>query len=111
VYGYLEAAFKIVNRYKVRGRTNQLLRHAFEFAGLSFDKNADPFSTVIRCTCDGTIDNKTVSKWARALRFAATVEKSRTSLKQFMKKMGGINDCASRYAELSRKAGRDFYNI
>jgi hypothetical protein len=32
VYGYLEAVFAIVEHYKVRRRTNRLLRHAFEFA-------------------------------------------------------------------------------
>jgi len=48
VYDYLEAVFAIVAHYKVRGRTNRLLRHAFEFADFRFDKNADPFTAVIR---------------------------------------------------------------
>ena len=43
VYGYLEAVFAIVMHYKVRRKTKKLLRHAFEFADLPFDKNADPF--------------------------------------------------------------------
>ena len=70
VYGYLEAVFGIVDHYRTRRRTNKLLRHAFEFADQPLDKNADPFTAVIRCTCNGQADNKTISKWARALRYA-----------------------------------------
>jgi hypothetical protein len=64
VYGYLKAVFGIVMHYKVRRRTTRLLRHAFEFANLPFDKHADPFSAVIRCTSERDIDNKTISKYA-----------------------------------------------
>ena len=68
--GILEAVFAIVAHYKVRRKTKKLLRHAFKFADLPFDKNADPFTAVIRCTCDDNVDSKTISKWARALRYA-----------------------------------------
>ena len=102
VYGYLQAVLEIVEHYKVRRRTNKLLRHAFKFANLPFAKNADPFSAVIRCTCGGAADNKTVSKWARALRYAARCKKPGTPLKTFMKEAGGVNACAARYARLMR---------
>ena len=104
VYSYLEAIFAIVTHFRVRRRTNRLLRHAFEFASLPFDKNADPFSAVIRCTCGRDVDNKTISKWARALRYAVAAKKSQTSLKRFIKKMGGINACGSLYAKNFGKA-------
>jgi hypothetical protein len=38
VYDYLEAVFAVVMHYKVRRRTNRLLRHAFAYADLPFDK-------------------------------------------------------------------------
>ena len=98
VYGYLKAVFALVVDYKGRRRTKRLLRRAFQFAGLPFDKNADPFAAVIRCTCERKVDNKTISKWARALRYVARCKKPRTRLKTFVKKMGGINACADRYA-------------
>jgi hypothetical protein len=60
--------FAIVAYCKVRRRTKKLLRRAFEFAELPFDKNADPFTAIIRCTSDDNADSKTTSKWARALR-------------------------------------------
>jgi hypothetical protein len=71
VYGYLGAVFAIVEHYKVRRRTKKLLRHAVKFVNLPFDKNADPFTAVIRCTIGGAADNKMISKWARALRYVA----------------------------------------
>ena len=105
VYGYLEAVFKIVDPYKVRRKTKKLLRRAFEFADLPFDKNADPFSVVIRCTCDEDVDSKTISKWARALRYVAHCKVHPTRVKRFVKEAGGVNACADRYAEyLGRRA-------
>ena len=107
VYGYLGAVFAIVEHYKVRRRTNKLLRHAFKFADQPLDKNANPFTAVIRCTCDDEIDSKTISKWARALRYVAHCKKPRTRLKTFMKEAGGVNACAdlcARYFGLGRRS-------
>jgi hypothetical protein len=97
VYGYLKAVFALVVDCKGRRRTNKLLRRAFQFSALPFDKNADPFAAVIRCTSERKVDNKTISKWARALRYAAHCKRPRTKLRAFFKKMGGINACAERY--------------
>jgi hypothetical protein len=106
VYGYLEAVFAIVKHYKVRRRTKRLLRRAFEFADLSFDKKADPFTAVIRCTCGDAADNKMISKWARALRYVARRKPPETPLKAFMKDRGGVNACAARYAKHKRRRHR-----
>jgi hypothetical protein len=103
VYGYLEAVFEIVMHYKVRRRTNRLLRHAFEFANLPFDKNADTFSAVIRCTSERDIDNKMISKYARALRYVRYCKTAQQPLKKFMTASGGVNACADRYAKLMRR--------
>jgi hypothetical protein len=103
VYGYLRAVFSIVQHYRWKGRTKKLIRRAFKFAELPFDKNADPFAVIIRCTCEQQLDRKIVSKWSRALRYVARVKK-RTPLKTFMKKRGGINGCAALYA---KQLGRD----
>ena len=105
VYGYLGAVFAIVEHHKVRRRSKRLLRRASEFSGLPFDKQADPFTVVIRCTCADRADSKTVSKWARALRYVADCKVPRARLKMFMKKAGGVNACADLYArDLGRGA-------
>ena len=106
VYGYLEAVFSIVKHYKARRKTKTLLRHAFKFAGLPFDENAKPFAVLIRCTCDRGVDNKTISKWSRALRYVAYCEVPSASLKTFMKGAGGINVCTSRFARYYGRGGR-----
>jgi hypothetical protein len=106
VYGYLEAVFAIVKHFKVRRKTKKLLRHAFKFAELPFDRNADPFTAVIRCACDDNVDIKTISKWARALRYVAQSKVSPTQLKTFMKETGGVNACADRYAKYLRRSRR-----
>jgi 3-methyladenine DNA glycosylase Tag len=105
VYDYLEAVFAIVMHYKVRRRTNRLLRHVFEFANLPLNNNnnTDPFSAVLRCTCGDAADSKTISKWSRALRCGQYFKKPRTPVKKFMKASGGINTCAARYAKLMRR--------
>jgi hypothetical protein len=106
VYDYLQAVFAIVMHFKVRRRTNKLLRRAFEFADLSFDKNADPFTVIIRCTCGDAADNKMISKWARALRYVARRKPPETRLKAFMKQAGGVNECAAGYADKRRRHRR-----
>jgi hypothetical protein len=99
VYGYLRAVFSIVKHYNGRRRIKRLMRRAFKFAGLPVDINADPFAVALRCTCDGQADNKTISKWSRALRYVARVKKPRHPLTTFMKNRGGVNACAERYAK------------
>jgi hypothetical protein len=106
LYEYLNAVFAIVEHYRTRRRTNKLLRYAFEFADQPLDKNADPFTAVIRCTCNGAADNKTISKWARALRYVARCKKPRSRLKAFMTEAGGVNACAARYAKYFGRGGR-----
>jgi hypothetical protein len=98
VYRYLKAVLALVVQYKGRRRTKRLLRRAYKFAGLPLE-NADPFATVIRCTSERNVDNKTISKWARALRYAAHCKVPQRRLKTFMKKMGGVNGCADRHTK------------
>jgi hypothetical protein len=88
VYGYLTAVFEAVSHYKVRRKTNKLLRQASKFAGLPFGKSVDPFTAVIRCTSGDGADNKTVSKWARALRYVARCKEPGTQIRAFMKEVG-----------------------
>jgi hypothetical protein len=99
VYVFLGLVFEIVEHYKVRRRTGRLLRHACRFAGLPFEKNMDPFTAVIRCTSGLKIDGKTVSKYARALRYASRRKDPDLRLKTFMKEAGGVNACANLYAK------------
>jgi hypothetical protein len=63
------------------------------------------FAVVIYCTAPH-VDKKSRSKWARALRYAAETKPDDESIKSFFKRNGGINACASRYAEYVRRPGK-----
>ncbi len=102
VYRYLKAVFVIVSTYKGKKEKRRLLRKAAKLAGLDIDKNTEAFAAVIRCTCENKLDNKTISKWARALRYAAYRNRPPRLLKSFMKARGGINACAGLYSKVSR---------
>jgi hypothetical protein len=106
VYGYLEVVFATIKHYKVRRRTKKLLRQAFKFADLPFDKKADPFSAIIRCTSDNKPDTKTISKWARALRYVARCKVPAKQLKTFMKEAGGVNACANGHSRCLERCAR-----
>jgi hypothetical protein len=66
----------------------------------------DDFQECRKRASERNVDNKTISKWARALRYAAHCKKPRTPLKTFFKKMGGINALAERYARYIGRGGR-----
>jgi hypothetical protein len=51
------------------------------------------------CTADpGKVDDRTRSKWSRMLRYAAENKDLDEPLGDFVKRKGGINRCAVRYA-------------
>jgi hypothetical protein len=59
----------------------------------------DPFAAVIRCTADPTkADKRTRSKWSRVMRYAAVYKPDPEPLDQFVRRKGGINACAARWA-------------
>jgi hypothetical protein len=106
VYGYLKSVYSLVMGYRSRRQTRRLMQRACDFAGFAFDKAADPFTTVIRCTSEKSLDHRTVSKWSRALRYAAYRNRSRRMLVAFMKAVGGINACASRHTQVLGKGSK-----
>jgi hypothetical protein len=60
-------------------------------------KIGEAFNIVIYCIAPN-VNQKSRSKWARVLRYAAAEKPPHESLKKFIKGMGGINACASEYA-------------
>ena len=106
IYPYLRRVYAIVRRYRGRRETRELLRSATKIAGLPYDRNADPFATIIRCTCEQKLDAKAVSKLARALRYAAYRNRPPRRLKMFIKRLGGINGCAAQYAKRLGRGGK-----
>jgi hypothetical protein len=104
IYRYLGAVFDLIAAYKGRRRRKRLLRRAYKFAGRAFDEHANPFAAIIRCTSGGEADRKAISKYARALTYVyCQHSRPRGGVKRFIKRAGGINVCAARYAALRRR--------
>jgi hypothetical protein len=96
IYTYLTAVFELVAWWAAehcaieRAHKALRLRHIIPF------NQEEPFAAIIRCTADpAKVDKRTRSKWARALGFA-TYKSPSEPLDKFMKRKGGINECAAR---------------
>jgi hypothetical protein len=58
-----------------------------------------PFAAVVRCTADpAKADKRTRSKWSRVMRYAAVYKPVSEPLDHFIRRRGGINACAARFA-------------
>jgi len=85
-------------------RTGERASRALSLRGCSPVREPEPFAAVIRCTADcDKVDDRTRSKWSRALRYAAEYKDMEESLRDFIKRNGGLNKCAARFA---RRLGR-----
>jgi hypothetical protein len=108
VYVYLKGVYSAVTDYRRKRQTAEFLRRAFKFAGLTSDSKAEPFAAIIRCTSEQSVDIRTISKWSRALRYAAYRKRAPRNLKRFIKRLGGINGCADGYTKrLGRRRRRN----
>jgi hypothetical protein len=63
-------------------------------------RNLEPFAVVILCTSDPhKLDPKTRSKLSRVLRYADKFKPDTERLAEFVKRHGGINECAAQWSD------------
>ena len=107
IYSYLNAVFSLVAWWEVDKRSHERARKALRLQHLGSFDHEDPFAAIIRCTSDaGKVDRRTRFKWSRVLRYALEHKSHAEPLDQFAKGKGGINSCASRFAQrLGRRRG------
>jgi hypothetical protein len=106
IYTYLTAVFDLVAWWAVE---NRALERALRLRRLIPTDHDEPFAAIIRCTADpAKVDKRTRSKWSRALRYALTYKLTSEPLARFMKRKGGINQCAAKFA---RHIGRSRQSI
>ena len=99
IYGYLTAVFELVMWWDHEGKAVDRARRALHLRRYSSARQPEPFAAVIFCTTDpAKIDDRTRSKWSRVLRYAAEYKDLNEPLAGFIKRKGGINKCASRFA-------------
>lgn len=105
IYRYLGAVFELVSWWRRYDIAETYARRAMCLkAGQLVDHVPEPFAAIILCTADRQkVDYRTRSKWSRALRYAAEFKSRKESVSNFMKRKGGVNQCATRFA---RRLGR-----
>lgn len=104
VYGYLSAVFDLIAWWVAEDRALERAHKALRLQRICPFDGEDPFAAVIRCTADpAKVDKRTRSKWSRMLRYALAYKHIAEPLGQFIKRKGGINECASR---CTRRLGR-----
>jgi hypothetical protein len=108
IYGYLTAVYELVAWWTAEGREIDRARRALRLQRLKVSEREDAFAAVIRCTSDAAKAGKrTRSKWSRLMRYAAMYQADSEPLDQFIRRRGGINECAARFGRcLGRGAPR-----
>ena len=75
-------------------------RKALRLQNIWLSDHDEPFAAIIRCTADpAKVDKRTRSKWSRVLRYSAEYKSHSEPLAAFVRRKGGINKCASRFAK------------
>jgi hypothetical protein len=99
IYNYLQAVFDLISKWKKLGDRKVECHRIFGRANHNPQIPAEPFAAVIFCTSDPEkVHDRTRGKWSRALRYVAISMEKAEPLKKWMKRQGGINECASRFA-------------
>jgi hypothetical protein len=99
IYTYLTAVFELVAWWMAENRALERARNALRLRRLTPSDHDEPFAAIIRCTADpAKVDKRTRSKWSRALRYALAYKLTSEPLDQFIKRKGGINQCAAKFA-------------
>jgi hypothetical protein len=74
---------------------------ALHMRGHNSAREPEPFAAVILCTSNpDKVDGRARSKWSRMLRFVAEFKAPDEPLRGFVKRKGGINECAARFGRL-----------
>jgi hypothetical protein len=99
IYEYLTAVFDLVAWWAADCRDVERAKLALRIhGGAKRSSSNEPFAAIIFCTADPTkVDKRTRSKWSRALRYALECKSDSEPLTKFLKRKGGINECAARF--------------
>jgi hypothetical protein len=99
VYIYLQAVFDLVSKWREQGDSTGTTSRVFVQANHNRLIPVEPFAAAVFCTSDPEkVDDRTRGKWSRALRYAASAKAKTESIRKFIKREGGVNECASQCA-------------
>jgi hypothetical protein len=108
IYEFLQATYDVLNVWFVEGQAEHRARVALRDVDYRAMPRDDPYAIILRCVTNA--DRRTRSKWSRILRYIHRYKADDESLAAFVRRKGGINECAARYARLRRqtKSRRQF---
>jgi hypothetical protein len=100
IYLFLRAAYELVLCWKVEDHEIQRARRALKINGLAPPEEPEPFAAVIAASVSPKkLDRRQLSKFSRALRYAASRDCHPNDLKRFIQdRHGGLNACAGKYS-------------
>jgi hypothetical protein len=99
IYTYLRAVFELVAWWMAENRALERAQKALRLRRITPSDHDEPFAAIIRCTADpAKVDKRTRSKWSRALLYSLSCTSNSEPLGQFIKRRGGINECAAKFA-------------
>jgi hypothetical protein len=106
ISGYLNVVYGLVAWWAAEGREVERARRAPRLRRLNVFDREDPYSAIIRATADpAKVDKRTRSKWSRVMRYAGMYKSDSEPVEQFVRRKGGINECAARFSRgLGRRA-------
>jgi hypothetical protein len=108
IYDYLTAVYELVEWWTVERRAMDRARRALRTNGLIVSEEPEPFAAVIAASvAPARLDRRQVSKYARALQYAAARDCRAKRLKGFIKdRHGGLNRCAGKFSQRLRRQGQ-----
>jgi hypothetical protein len=100
-YFYLAAVFELYVQLRRRNQAKPSARRIAKLSGVRKQNRTHPIRTIIDAT--STADNKTRSRWSRALRYAWRERKTWTDLDAFLRENGGPAGCARQFSAIRKK--------
>jgi hypothetical protein len=107
IFLFLTNVFELVAWWAFENKANERAARALVLKGVTLRRRIEPYAAVmIASVAPKNIDKKTISKWSRALRFAAACKPRKKRLRQFIKAQGGINACAAASSRRLRRRAK-----
>jgi hypothetical protein len=105
IYGFLTGVYDLIECWQVEHQVAQRLKRALAIAGMAAIEQHEPFSAILQAAiAPDRLERRKLSKYARALRFAASCKRPGTRLDRFIKGHGGLNGSASAFAKQRRRS-------
>ncbi len=99
IYGYLSAVFGLVAWWAAEHCAIERAREALRLRRLIPSDHDEPFAAIICCTADPSQGRQAHSvQMVTRPTLCASIQGSIRTLERFMKRKGGINECAARCA-------------